>query len=124
MKLLRKMLFWPFGRRKVDDAVLADFAGIFESKLEGRGLKNILSQPLLARLVQEAYARAGSQETDGVPRYHGMWTAVENISDSVASVLAGNSDIDAAIHAILVHHHVMVPTSSLPMTRSPGEPSC
>lgn len=104
MKSLLKLLWWPIARRKVDDQIVADFAGILESELVRRGLRGIVSQPLLDRLTEEAYARAGALESDRIPRYGPMSDEVESVAEKVAELLSGEKAVDRAIDTILVHH--------------------
>ncbi len=113
MNLLLKLLWRPVSRRKVDREFLADFEAVFDAVLEKRGLKSIVSQPLLACLVEEAYSRAALQESDRVPRYNAMLEQVESIADKIADRFAGKTEADPAIDTILVHHGMKIPAKSL-----------
>lgn len=101
-----KILWMPVARRKVDDAIIADFEGILEAKLRRRGLLIDTSRfdGLLKRLVQEAYFRAAANESDGVPRYGRMSEEVDAVAHKTALIWSGKNEVDSAISRILVHH--------------------
>jgi hypothetical protein len=103
---LMKLLTSPISRLKVDDSVLPNFEKELEIALRRRGLPVACPNPnaLLKRLVQEAYARAGRQEPDGIPRNGPMEDHIEDIAERIESIWGGNVEVDKAINTILVQY--------------------
>lgn len=101
-----KILTFPISRLKVDDSVLPNFEKELEIELRSRGLFANAQHldALLKRLVQEAYARAGRDEPDGIPRNGPMEDHIDAIADKVELVWRGNVEADRIINAILVHY--------------------
>jgi len=108
---LIKLISFPIRRLKVDDSVLPDFQKELRSAFDIRGLGGISSDSLVARLVEEAYHRAGKGEADGIPRHGPMEDQLDQIVHAVEVLWAGKEAGDATIDAILVHHGVKNPTT-------------
>jgi hypothetical protein len=107
-----KFISAPIRKLKVDESVISCFEDELKTALSMRGLAGITTDTLAARLVQEAYFRAGAHESDGVPRHGQMEDEIERIAKAVDVLFSGKEPGDAAIDAILVHHGAKKVSSS------------
>ena len=95
-----KLISFPIRRLKVDDSALPDFQKELRLALDIRGLGGMASDPLVARLVEEAYHRAGRDETDGIPRHGAMEDHLDQIVSAIEVLWRGKEIGDASIDAI------------------------
>jgi len=107
---LKKLISYSIRRLKVDDSALPDFQKELRSALDIRGLGGIASEPLVARLVEEAYHRAAEAESDGIPRHGAMEDHLDRIVSAIEVLWRGKEVGDASVDAILVHHGVKPPS--------------
>jgi hypothetical protein len=100
-----RLFRWLFRTRKVDEIAIPNFKGIMQIALERRGHKLLLTDPLLGRLVHEAYLRAADAEVDRIPRYGVFVDHIEDITAKVAASFGGQKDLDPVIDRIVSDSH-------------------
>ena len=70
-------------------------------------LADKISADAYARLVQEAFTRAGSTESDGRARYGTLFKEIDLMANSITDAAEGKRAWDPRIKNILIFHQVL-----------------